>query len=1385
MSRPDDARTDTTAPAPSRFGRVVRWVFGGVAAVVVLVLLGFGLWAASAGSLAQALGWGQSFMARQGPSAGTLTVADVQGSLLRGGQIARLEWQRDGLSVVATDTRIGLSSWFWADALLGRGVRLSQLDIARLEIDDQRPPSPDAPPEPLQPITLPVQVTLPWSIGELVLAGASPLTLSGMKGQYRYRTADSVWNLGVADAHQFDLDSLQVAGGRYQAKAVLGAQSPMPLRVDASGEVQTKVPGSEENVTLQAIANITGTLATTDAALDATASVKAASGAAGAPTLDGKARLRPWGAQPIETADIAMERIDLHAFWPQAPVTQLGGTVKAQPEGEAWRAELRLANAGSGPADQQRLPLDRINVDLEQRGARWTLSQLDAQLAGGAVQGQGWWEPGTGAQASALGQWQGDIKATRINPARIWSSIAPAALDGTVTARTVDADTPRAAIDLTARVLPSGTQPRGGTLTAVRLRELALQGRWRPLANDAAQGVLELREARLNAADAELDGKGAFDTVARSFDGQIALELPGAKASWKGKTAHAQGNGDLDLNLADASRVLAWVRSLQTLPVVGPKIRSALDGLPGLQAEGSAQLNAEWQGGLGVFGYPPPTTGARNAAPPRLEVDLSAPRLRVTREVATGKPESPTATQAINLSAFRLDANGPPERLDLRLAGQAEQGPWRAEIDTQGVLQMGNARKPDFDVGRLELSRLKLQATDSARPDRTVEWTLESVAALAVQWQGARSTLQVQADPGQLRLQPVFRRRAAPAPASAPTVVAASPAATAAAAAIPTVTTPLTLAWERISWRAGALDTRGRLTSLPLSWIDALATPQGARNGPLSDAGLGGDVVFDGAWDLSLPADASAPPRLSAQLQRRSGDLSVQTDGNFDESGPSRQRVQTGIRAAQLEIETQGSNVLAKLRWDSERLGQATADLSTALSPPNAEQNAWHWGEEAPLRGTIKASLPEVGVWSALAPPGWRVRGSLGADLTLGGTRDKPLFNGALNADDLALRSLVNGISFSRGQLRATLAGERITIDRFYLQGRGGAENGGTLLATGTTEWRTVTVDGQPRRQPYINLQATATKLRVSTRADRLLTLSGQLQAELAGTALQLRGQLTADSALFVLPDESTPSLGEDVVVRGTERPLENPNAFRVQPDVLVDLNLGENFEVRGMGVQTRLGGQLNVRSTPASPAPRVIGEVRTVRGTYRAYGQRLTIESGLLRFNGPYDNPTLDITAVRPNTAQRVGVLISGNAQMPRVRLFSDPELPDSEKLAWLVLGRPASGAGAEAAVLQQAALALLSRNGGNLDGGIASRFGLDELSFAGSATNADGTTTGAALTLGKRLSNKLYLTYEASLAGAMGTVSMFYDLSRRVTVRARAGEENAIDLIFTTTYD
>ena len=96
-----------------------------------------------------------------------------------------------------------------------------------------------------------------------------------------------------------------------------------------------------------------------------------------------------------------------------------------------------------------------------------------------------------------------------------------------------------------------------------------------------------------------------------------------------------------------------------------------------------------------------------------------------------------------------------------------------------------------------------------------------------------------------------------------------------------------------------------------------------------------------------------------------------------------------------------------------------------------------------------------------------------------------------------------------------------------------------------------------------------------------------------------------------------------------------------------------------------------------------------------------------------------------------------------------------------------------------------MLGGNGKGLSGGLAEALGLDELSFRGAASNADGSTSAAAVMLGKRLSRNFYVAYERSVSGTLGTVSFFYDLSKRFTLRAQTGEQSAIDLIFTVPYD
>ena len=196
-----------------------------------------------------------------------------------------------------------------------------------------------------------------------------------------------------------------------------------------------------------------------------------------------------------------------------------------------------------------------------------------------------------------------------------------------------------------------------------------------------------------------------------------------------------------------------------------------------------------------------------------------------------------------------------------------------------------------------------------------------------------------------------------------------------------------------------------------------------------------------------------------------------------------------------------------------------------------------------------------------------------------------------------------------------------------------------------------------------------------------------------------------------------------------------------------------------------------------AGAPPRVTGEVRTDEGRYRAWGQMLDVETGLIRFNGPYNNPSLDILALRPNISVRAGVQVSGSALARACACIPTPSCP--------TLKNSPGGAGPRCHRLMvpgrraaTAALVLLGRRGQSPTGNLASRVGLDEIGFKGAAPGEDANT--AALTFGKRISKDLYLTYERTLSGTLGALYIFYDLSRNLTLRGQAGSNSAVDLIY-----
>jgi translocation and assembly module TamB len=1153
-------------------------------------------------------------------------------------------------------------------------------------------------------------VDIPFALHTLRLSGNTKVEAKEISGHYSF---DSY-------LHRIDGGKGTISYGSYEVKGTLQAQAPMALTLQLDGAIQTTLPSSRQRLTVQAHAKLEGELAKPDATLRLHASLLpdlpalkgGMVGATHAMQAEVSAQIRPWQAQPLAQLTAQWQALNLAVVWPGAPQTELAGTASVMPSGANWRAQVSARNSLPGPWNLGRLPLTAVKSSGQYAQGQWLIEALDAHGAGGRVTGQGRFQ---------RGQWQGSAQLSSINPAALDSRLSSAVIEGKLEA-TQSAAGIRFSTQL--RVTPSPATSTQVPQLAQRLLDLG------QLSLDA-QGVwsapqLRVTSLNLDAQDAHVQGSFDFHTVTLTTRADITLSLPGLQGSFNGQLASSDGQGNLALALSDASQTARWL-TRWPLPAT---LRNALP------ERGAANLTADWQGGWQSRGQQL-----------KLTATLQAPLL----DWASPPNRGPADPSALQVRDARVELTGTLAALRLSSTGSASKGQQHLTWQTS----MSGAQV-DASHWQAELSNLKLGLQSDAVPGT---WTILADTTnkpISLDWLQNSAGQKFTFGQGSARL--------------------SSP--------LPNDPQAATLSWQNANWSVTAQSkpdakplarwqSKGKLTGLPLGWVDVLGFKS------LSELGIQSDVLLGGEWD-ALQADSLT---LRAVLERSSGDLTIRAGEEL------RQTQHAGISLAQLQIQILAGEVSGSLRWDSERAGQAAVTLGTHLIH---QDGSWVWPANAPISGNVKVQMPPVDAWSVLAPPGWRLRGTLDANATLSGTRARPQWRGSLQAKDLALRSVADGIDFQQGSLQAHLEGQQLAIDAFNLRGAG--KDGGQITLNGSAEW-TATDNANAKGLDHveIHLKANAQALRLSTRSDRRMTVSGSLMADLKDARLRLHGDLTADRATITLPSENAPTLGDDVMVqpsRAVARSASNvpttnvkhPTA-RIVPEVQISFDLGPDFQVRGRGLETRLTGKLELLASGGYP-PTLTGTVSTVRGTYQAYGQRLSIEQGIVRFVGPVDNPVLDILAIRPNLTQRVGVQVIGTVLFPVVRLYAEPDLPEAEKLAWLVMGRSASGSGGEAALLQQAAMALLGGGGQGPTHSLTQALGLDELGFRRGAGTTD-TASGVGITLGKRLGNDFYVAYESGLAGTMGVFNIFYDLSRTLTLRAKTGDQSAVDVIWTRRYD
>ena len=1413
MEPQDPEQLPQTEPAQTlltRTQRVVRygaWILAGLGLVFMLAL--GGLWYWSAGT--QSLGTLLQIVQRNMPAGSSLQIEGVSGTVRHGGHIGKLVYRLGDAQADESAGALTLSfenidlAWDWT-ALWDRSTRLQALHVRKVTLADTRAARADTASTPLQELVLPVGIDAPFMVDAFdIVSGAGQIrTLKDLRGRYRYER--------ILARHHLAIDTVRDDQGSYTLQAALGGAAPMPLEFTLDGQLVLSGREGVSAQTLQLDLKGEGTLSGADASLKLTGAarpVQAAADAASAAVaadvsealLQLQATVRPWQRQVLSAANVQWKAIDLRAFWPQAPHTRLHGALQLQPQTGAtvapdhttaapekpvdgllgvlgpgrWQGQLQMDNAEAGPLDQQRLPLHVLRSELQYENGALHLNALDWQLAaqgGGHITGQ--------AQYQATQGWNGQISLQQLDLAAIHSAVQAEPLQGTVNARSTLS--PGQSLQEAPLQFEAAIQSvPGRDSSLLRFDAITLQGRWH-------EQVAQLSTILVRSRGGTLQGQARYEVTEQSTQADLKLQLPGGSGLLKGQLASDSGLGQLQLDLRNLRQAGQWLRQWPGMQFLRARA-----------LEGSARLQAGWRGGW-----------QDNGRDMRVDASLNVPSATV-RQAADAAP--------IVLRDVGLMLQGRLADARVEAKGRMQQGSRTLHLEMRGS---GGKRAKGWQAN---LQALQAQVHDTLQKR---QWQAVLSAPVPVEVEQANDRLRLQTGAFEIAL----RGDAAAKTAS--------------------------IRGEPLQWlRQGngyTVSSQGRIHSLPLIWLQALSGAD-AR-----DQSISGDMVLDGDWDVELGQRL----RVQASLARSSGDVVILAGGV---SGRDQGRVAAGTRTARIDITGAEGDVHARLSWDSVHAGSASATLRTQLQ---RAASGWTLPANAPLQGQLRAQLPRVGVWNVFAPPGWRLRGTLDANIAISGTLQSPQLQGALDANDLGVRSVVDGIAFSGGRLRARFNGQRMDIDTFSLQGapwRTGLlgtqrAGGGSVNVSGSVQWG----GGQPLLESArMQLAGTFDQLQLFTMPDRQMVLSGALNASFSSKQLTVRGGLQVNRALIELSGGNAPELGNDVVIRpsmknpratlaqsawqsraanaapdspklgddivvqarpatpastaqgvrttgaATSQPVRSRSratvpadtrqtirtagatsetntssgiAMRPNPaigaDIQVGIDLGSDFRVRGSGLDTRITGRLTVQGGPTiRDMPRLVGTVNTDLGTFRAYGQDLQIESGRIAFAGAPGNPSIDIVAVRRNINVRVGVRLYGTAQQPLVKLFSEPAMPDSERLSWLVLGRSSYDA-ADTALLQRAAVALLSGEGRGISGQLADALGLDDVEFKGGESLESG-----GVLLGKRFSKHFYLAYEKGLDATVGTLYFFLDINRALKLRAQTGQQSALDLIYTVSYD
>ena len=543
----------------------------------------------------------------------------------------------------------------------------------------------------------------------------------------------------------------------------------------------------------------------------------------------------------------------------------------------------------------------------------------------------------------------------------------------------------------------------------------------------------------------------------------------------------------------------------------------------------------------------------------------------------------------------------------------------------------------------------------------------------------------------------------------------------------------------------------------------------------------------------ALRVDLSGQSELRVLLELDKFDLAFvrhYLKGNFEAQGILRAQADMTLPAGLADlpsgkITVSGKNIRTNYRmqlsdWrmglDELKLSFAntrdsvTAHCALSITDNGSLEGTVHIGDvfaSRTLKGTVRLNHIDTTLFNSFLSPGESAEGEIHGDLRLGGTLEEPLLFGKAGIRNARLDSTKLPFEMLPSEVLLQFAGNTSTLNAQFKTPKG------EVAFTGQADWKTL-------QEARAVVSAEGSRLRVTLPPSIELDLSTRARCEVSSERIRLDGLISVPWARVRVTElpASAVEVSEDVVRTDRPRPQHTEDARAIAIESRLAIAVGEDVRVEAMGLKARLTGNLAVVQNKSSLG--LTGQISVPSGSFKAYGQNLIVRRGEFHFIGEASNPLIDLEAIRnpDNTADNVtaGIRITGSANYPQVKVFSDPATSETEAMSYLIRGEGLDLAGDSDNTMITSALINL----GLSQGSQAFKSLGDAIGISGLGLETEGVGDSSQLVVSGYVLPGLKVKYGVGIFDSLATLTLRYRVIPKLYIEAASGVDQALDLLY-----